>query len=248
LRDTSAFRDWNHEFDSLIKNIRRRLSPRDLQPLLKAGTDEERILALLAFTIVDYRDRFLSKMIVKRRELESLANQLEAAVNHTKRVVEDVQCDGRFWLAAQGLLSWDQIPEPGAIEAPTLTRMDDLVRLIKSRGEAFGVLSRKVKMIHRHTALRDLLAYVWLSTQEVAKFDAEIAHLLTASYAAAGHTELFTADRIKKFRQRNLPEVRHKSSKPLSTRHSSSSERQGQGHVEDHLRRPTLGQRIAGMK
>jgi len=207
LRNTSAFDDWNREFDVLIKTIRHRVSPRDLRPLLKAGADETRIVTLLAFTVID-SGKDLPAIMKSRRSLQRLANELMSVTNHATRVVNAPEYDGRFWLAVHGLLSWDLVPKAGAIEKQTLTNMRALAQLVKSRGDGLGTLSRKLKAINRVTATRDLLAYVWLSTRHVSRFDAEIAGLLTAAHRAAGRQKNFTTDRIKKFRQRHLPNLK----------------------------------------
>jgi hypothetical protein len=235
LRDTPAFRDWNREFDRLIGTIRRRVSARDLQPLLKAGAEEKRLLTLLALAVTDSDNNSLSKLMVKRRALDSLANQLATVTNHATRVVNDPEYDGRFWLAAQGLLSWDLVPKAGAIEARVLANMRALAQLVKARGDALGSLSRTLKKTSRNTAIRDLLAYVWLSTGQQSRFDAEIAWLLTAAHRAAGREKDFTADKVKKFRQRHLPN-RQNLKMPAAIMNGGAK---GQ--------RKSLGQRIAGI-
>jgi hypothetical protein len=235
LRDTPAFRDWNRDFDRLVKTLRRRLSPRDLQPLLKAGAEEDRLLSLLALAVIGTDNSFLAKLMTKRRDLESLASQLATVTNHATRIVNDPAYDGRFWLALDGVLSWDLVPKAGAIEAPTLARMRALGRLVRSRGKALGALSRKLKTINRNTATRDLLAYVWLSTGQPSRFDAEIAWLLTTAHKSAGREKDFTAAQIKKFRQRHLSN--HQDLKMPAT--VLDGEAKGQ--------RKSLGQRIAGM-
>lgn len=122
LRYTRAFEEWNGKFESLKRAIRGRVSPRDINPLLKAGADEDRILTLLAFT-VDDSNRFPPELMRKRKSLASLADQLVAVANHATRVVNDPECDGRFWLALEGGLSWDSVPKAGVIEAQALTQM-----------------------------------------------------------------------------------------------------------------------------
>jgi hypothetical protein len=71
LRYTSAFDDWNRGFDVLIKTIRHRVSPRDLQPLLKAGADETRIVTLPQGTEVEELNRFDPKHHVPLKSIFS---------------------------------------------------------------------------------------------------------------------------------------------------------------------------------
>lgn len=87
-----------------------------------------------------------------------------------------------------------------------LERMRALAQLIKDRGGALGQLSRQLKKDHRIQGMRNLLAYIWVSTEgNNGNFDTEIAYLLASAFKAAGKERRFTADQVKKFRQRHLP-------------------------------------------
>lgn len=65
-----------------------------------------------------------------------------------------------------------------------------------------GKLSRDLKKLLRNTDPRNLIAYIEMCTGR--HFDTEIAYLLGAAYKAAGTDKCFTADQIKKFRQRHV--------------------------------------------
>jgi hypothetical protein len=121
LRHTPGFERWNRDFETLKRKIQNRLSPRDLQPLLKAGAEEDRILSLLAFIVYD-SDGLSPKLLRRRRSLAMLADELEAVAARAALVVKDPLCDGRFWLALHGFLSWDQTTRAGVIEARCLSR------------------------------------------------------------------------------------------------------------------------------
>jgi hypothetical protein len=88
-----------------------------------------------------------------------------------------------------------------------LEQMRALARLIKERGDLLGKLSRDLKKIMRKRGMRDLLAYVGMCTGE--HFNAEIAYLLGAAYRANGLDKVFTADLVKKFRQRHVAKPRN---------------------------------------
>lgn len=152
------FEEWSREFEKLKHAIGRQVSPRDIQPLLKAGAANDQILEWLAWVVYD-SNQSLSELMAKRRSLRSLAGQLITVVEHATRLVNDPQCDGRFWLALESGLSWDLVPKAGVIEAPVLERMRALAQLIKDRGDALGQLSRQLKRDHRIQGMRNLLTY-----------------------------------------------------------------------------------------
>jgi hypothetical protein len=207
LRQTPMFEEWCRDFEKLKRAIERHVSPRDIRPLLKAGVANDQILEWLAWVVYD-SNQALSELMAKRRSLRSLAAQLITVVEHATRLVNDPQCDGRFWLALESGLSWDLVPKAGVIEAPVLERMRALAHLIKDRGDALGQLSRQLKKDHRIQGMRDLLAYISVSTKgNNRNFDTEIAYLLASAFKAAGKDRRFTADQVKKFRQRHLPNL-----------------------------------------
>jgi hypothetical protein len=206
LRREPSFEQWTNNFEKLKSKIGRRVSPRDIRPLLKAGATKEQLLERLAFVVYHAKNSPFSNLMKKREALRSLAAQLSTVVEHTTRLVSDPECDGRYWWALVSGLSWDLVPQAGLIEAQTLRRMRALAQLVKSRGDALGKLSRHLKRVHFIQARLDLLAYVWLSTKrEDGNFDTEIAYLLSAAFKAVGEEKHFTAEQISKTRQRRLP-------------------------------------------
>jgi hypothetical protein len=209
LRQTAMFEEWSRDFEKLKRAIERQISPRDIRPLVKAGAAADKILERLTFVVYD-SNQSLSELMSKRKSLRSLAAQLDAVINHATRLVNDPQCDGRFWLALESGLSWDLVPKAGVIEARVLERMRALAKLIRNRGDALGQLSRQLKKNQRIQGIRNLLAYIWVSTKgNNGNFDTEVAYLLGSAFKAVGKQKHFTADQIKKFRQRHLPNLRN---------------------------------------
>jgi hypothetical protein len=201
LRNTPDFQKWNNDFENLKRTVERRVSPRDIQPLLRAGAKKEKLITFLAFVVRD-SEGLPPGLMANRRFLAKLASDMEDVVNRATRVVNDPFSDGRFWWASEGLLSWDQVPPVGVIEVRVLEHMRAFTRLIRDRGEALARDSRELKKNVRRRGLFNLIAYVLICTKQ--NFDAEIAYLLEAAHRAAGLKKHFTADQIKKFRQRHI--------------------------------------------
>jgi hypothetical protein len=246
FRDTREYKDWSRNFENLKRAIARKVSPRDMQPLLKAGAKEDKLLTLLAFVVNDSKG-VSSSLMKKRRILAALANELISVTQRATWIVKDPSFDGRFWLAVEGCLSWDFVPQAGVIETNVLKSMRALALLIRQRGEALGKQSRLLKRHVRTRGALSLIAYVRAVTKE--SFDTEIAYLLTAAHRATNQNKAFTADQIKKVRQRHLPTVPNRNQKYLQS--SSLVGRLGIGAINNGKSEPkrlTLGQRIAGLR
>ena len=245
LRYTASFKEWNRQFENLRRAISRRISPRDIQPILKAGAEEGALLTKLAF-VVDNSDYSLREVTANRRRLSSLVAQIVTVSNHATRLVNDPRCDGRFWMAVEGLLSWDWVSKPDVVEASVIKRMGSVAELFQARADALGQLSPQLRKATRNRGMRELLGYVWLRTRNSGKnFDSEITYLLSAAYKAVGREKHFTVDQIKKFRQRHLSELR-KLDEFGATRGSRTDGRTMPVPNEEPIfRRKSLGQRIA---
>jgi hypothetical protein len=67
LRHTPGFEEWNRDFEKSKRKVQSRVSPRDIQPLLKAGAKKDRLLTLLAFIVNDSKGE--GDLMAKRRSL-----------------------------------------------------------------------------------------------------------------------------------------------------------------------------------
>ncbi len=201
LRNTRDFEEWNRRFEDLKHSIDLRISPRDIQPLLKAGAEKDQLLTWLAFVVLDSAG-LSPKLMESQRYLAKVAADMEDVVSRATRIVNDPRSDGRFWLALEGELPWDQVPKSGVIEARVLEHMRAFARLIRDRSELLGRDSRLLRKIVRNRSLQSLIAYVLIRTKHT--FDAEIAYLLEASHRAVRVERNFSTDQIKKFRQRHV--------------------------------------------
>src|SRR5271166_2884269 len=144
LRNSAYYRKWNRNFEVLKRKICRRACKSDLYALRTAGANEDRLLTLLAFSVLD-SDKFPSDLMRNKESLALLANQLVSVTRFAELLVNDPTCDGRFWLALFGVLTWDEVPKCGVIEAPLLRQMGAFIQLIKQRAAAMGRLSRDLK-------------------------------------------------------------------------------------------------------
>lgn len=191
--------------DRKDKEVQRKIlalpgSRRDLDTLVKAGANEKEVLELLSFTVTD-RGFWRKAMRRKKKELVSIANQLETVANYAQRVSLDPSSYGTLWLAVLGLDKWEN-----AKPAKELTPMYifGLMRLYakdcRDKAKAFGDLLRTQPRREKREMIDCLLLHVWHTTRKY--HDQELAHLLTDAFEAVGKKKQFTVDQIKKHRQR----------------------------------------------
>jgi hypothetical protein len=157
-------------------------------------------LSLLA-SAVDDVDFWRKSVRAKKRELESIANQLETVAKHAQRISLDPFCYGTLWLAMLGIAKWEMV-KPSKELAPIW--IFELMRLYakncRERAKAFGNLLREHPPRQKRAMIDCLLLEVWRLTGKY--HDKEIAFLLTNAYEAAGHKRVFTEDQVKKQRQK----------------------------------------------
>ena len=171
-----------------------------LTKLTNEGANGAKVLSLLANTVID-RDFWCKAVRGKKRELESVANQLETVAKHAQRISLDPFCYGTLWLAILGISDWEAV-RPAKERAPSW--IFDLMRLYakncRERAKAFGSLLREHPPRQKREMVDCLLLEVWRRTGKY--HDQEIAFLLTNASEAAGHKRVFTVDQIKKHRQK----------------------------------------------
>jgi hypothetical protein len=175
-------------------------SQRVLSKLTKEGANREKVLSLLASAVEDVD--FWRKLVRgKKRELESIANQLETVAKHAQRISLDPLCYCTLWAALLGIGEWDMV-KPSKERAPiwifSLMRM--YANNCRDRAKAFGNLLKQHAPRQKRTAIDCLLLEVWRLTGKY--HDKELAFLLSNASEAAGHKRVFSEDQIKKQRQK----------------------------------------------
>src|SRR5580765_6422307 len=91
-------------------------SRRVLRGLSKQGANQEKLLSLLASSVTDV-DFWRKPVRCKKRELESIADQLETVARHAHRISLDSLCYGTLWLAMLGIGKWEEV-KPAKERAP----------------------------------------------------------------------------------------------------------------------------------
>jgi len=198
------------EFEALKVRIRKRFAAsltagRRLRRIVKAGADECKLITLLAFVSQSTDNTIVARLIRKQKKsLEGLAAQMEAVARHADRVLASRLSYAGFWLALLGDND-DYQGTAGQHNNPLPKQMRAFAEHLRTEIRHFGWLPRRVQA-HRKMYLSSLLLYICETTGE--SFDQEIAFLLTDAFEANGKSRAFSAEQIKKYRQRHIPRLR----------------------------------------
>jgi hypothetical protein len=227
--------------------LKNHTASRALRILFRAGADKEKVLRLLSFCVHDV-NWWQKPMRRKKRELESIANQLETVANHVERTALDPLSQRAMWTFLLQLENWKNARDS---KDESATFLFNLMRLYangcRNRAKAFGNLLRHYPRRQKRQMIDCLLIEIWLRTGK--HFDKEVASLLTIAFDAVGSARHFTEEQVKKHRQRHIgPRIRfYERSQDASTSRlavtEAAPERAESGNPPQ--RRMTLGQRIA---
>jgi hypothetical protein len=223
---TESWQEIYERLESRDKELERRLfalpgSQRNLKTLVRAGASEAQILKLLALAVSE-KFFWQKPMRRKKKELESLANQLDTVAKHAQRVSVDPFSNGILWLAILGIGLWDGVKRSAKADPRWMFRlMRAYAKNCRDKAKAFGKLLREYPPRQKRQMIDCLILEVWLHTRKY--HDKEIAFLLTNAHEAAGRKREVTEDQIKKHRQRYvMPRIKayllsHPVSPTLST-------------------------------
>jgi hypothetical protein len=203
---TESWQEIYERLERRDKEIQHRIlalpgSQRYLKTLVGAGASEAQVLRLLCFAVSKEKGFWRQPMRRKKRELESIADQLETVANHAQRVSLDPLSNGTLWLAMLCIGKWDDV-KPASERSPAwlFGFMRLYAKNCRDKARAFGDLLRKYPPRQNRQMIDCLILEVWLRTRKY--HDKEIAFLLTNAYEAVGRKREVTEDQIKKHRQR----------------------------------------------
>lgn len=164
---------------------------------------ENTILDLLARIVQDPDCSWRDEMRTKIAEMKSLADDLEAVANRVERIAGDVTFRSQFWLFLFGMAKY-QANDPAAYRTGVLIHeMRHYAQYNRQKASKFSsAFLRHRVSVEKNEGPAILSATIWKLTGEY--HDAVVARLLTDAYETVGARKQFSADQIKKIRQRYL--------------------------------------------
>jgi hypothetical protein len=219
---TDSYETICERLDKKDAEIQKRILARpgskaSLKKLSKAGASEKKVLQLLCDAVSD-RDFWRKGMRRKKRELESIANQLETVAKHAQRISLDPAAYISLWLAMLSEGTWEEV-KPVSERSPSwiFDSMRSYAKNCRERAAAFGDLLRTHPPYQRRQIINCLIFEIWLTTGKF--YDREVAFLLSDANEAVGRRSEFREEGIKRHRQRHvMPGIKaNLSSQPSSS-------------------------------
>jgi len=173
-----------------------------LDRLVLEGADRNQILELLHQHVSMNKFPWREQLRRKKREMTSLADQLNTVARFVSRVGDDPFSFPDSWAALVGLRN-----QPAALSVrKDGAYVSAIMRLhaskYRNQAKLLGRLLRFYAKEKRNWSLYPLIAHVWLSTGKPR--DRETAQLLSAAWEAMNADKHFSELQIKKHRQRHL--------------------------------------------
>jgi len=202
---------------------------RALRKLVRGGVDGSTVMRLLVFSA---RDQGFWRKPARRlkKQLESLANQLETVASHAERVHQEYLSHAAVMTLILHVSSgqfgkpnpeWDDIwkranSAKGASAKVLFWFVRQYAKNCREKATHLGEMLREFPPRQRRQMLDTLMLAVWHGARK--HYDREIAYLLTKAFEAAGKKKQFSEDQVKKHRQRHvLPRIRQYLERSAST-------------------------------
>lgn len=207
------YEQFNRNFDALKKAIARVPGiERDLFAIAKGDSEcRDTILERLAHTVRDLPEGWRQSLKREQDEYRNAANKLRLAVKSVERTLRYPDGLGELWLLILNpgvTVTIDKAQ--GARVRSQVLRMVRLMRAYEdyalAMAKQFGRFSRSQVQLNRRRDIVVLMKYVRLKTGR--NCDEEIARLLTDAHVAVGSKKKFSADQVKKLRQRHVPQIK----------------------------------------
>ena len=202
-----SYKEFEREFEKLKREISKVYSIQiDLQTLKKAHAAPELILELLTHIVWEPSKPWRKEMKRSQSTILSAANTLHLAIGAVTGVSKDLSCYPGYWMAVLNkYASVEELKRQVFVPSKMIRQMKAYEEYARQIARLFGRIVRKQAQLGRMEDLGRLVAYVRHTTGR--NFDNELARLLTDAHEVAGIKKQFSAQQIKKFRQRHIPNV-----------------------------------------
>ena len=188
---------------------------RALRKLVRAGADKSRVMRFLVFSVRDLHPWRKPARRLKR-QLESVADQLETLAKHAEKVDERFHSHALVMTMYLHLYSgkwgkqdpdWDRIWERATSTKGSFAKalrgfMYHYAENCRAKATHIGKLLREFPPRQRRKTLDTLMLAVWHDTK--CHYDREVAYLLTRAFEVSGKERHFSEEQIKKHRQRHV--------------------------------------------
>jgi hypothetical protein len=200
------YKDFQGKFDALKRKIS--MVPdvqHGLRTLRRAKADPDVVLEALTWLVWDPSMSWWRKQLRwYKNQLVAVCGRVRSAREGVEKVSEKLEYSPMFWLAVVNpSVRSTYFKEKSLIPSQMLRQMRAYEDYLRSISEFFGEILRKQPQLIRNERIGHIAAYIRHTTGK--NYNEELARLFTDAHEAAGiRRKCFTADQIKKFRQRHL--------------------------------------------
>jgi hypothetical protein len=199
------YREFEQKFDELKGKIAKTSgAKKDLWTLKEDGADPDLILEQLTHIIWDLPMACRKDMERHQDKLARTAKALHYAAEAVERVSRDPSCYPGSWMAVLNRhAAWSEVKRQMFVPSRMLRGMRAYEKYALDIAKMFGEIRRKQAQLIRMEKIGSLVAYIRHATGR--NHDDELARLITDAHEAAGSKRQFSADQLKKLRQRHIP-------------------------------------------
>ncbi len=205
-------RELSHtmDFEQKLKEIEKKILSvegveYDLKTLAKAGADKKQIARLLALAALGDDESWRLEVKRKQNQLKSVARRLDSVSEAYEELRTDPFCGPHIWLALLGMMKWEDVQGPAEKGSKSLLQsmMQRAAAAARSQASSLGQILRQGAPHSRRSPIVALCYYIRTSTGR--HHDDVVVRLLIDAHEAVPAPKAFSADQIKKLRQRYMP-------------------------------------------
>jgi hypothetical protein len=207
--DAHAHQQFINELDILQKRILKVPGVReDLARLSRAHIDSSGVLRTIALMAKPTNNLWKDMVRERRKELLQLSDDLSRIALLAERLSTDPFSSVRVWLALMDRMDGKELHhhetagKPSVLERDLIRKLRKYAEVNRARADLLGKFLKNQTKLDRGWPLFTLLQLVHRSSRK--NHDDVLARLLTDAHEVMGRKKRFSADQLKKFRQRRL--------------------------------------------
>jgi hypothetical protein len=207
--DDADYREWQRDIESKKQKILRAPAVRSkLKALAEAGADAEKLLLGLAI-VVPQDSRDIHKHLKGRRQaLTRMAERLETDSAELGKIFSNSLNFSSVWKALLFSFAISEFPDTEKLKqlpAGLIARMQSFASALRGEERILADLIRLHPRVTDNYFLAGIVSYIKAATGNF--HDELFADLLQAAHSVLGSEKQFSAESLKKFRQRHVPSL-----------------------------------------
>lgn len=203
--DDADYKEWQQEIESKKQKILKAPAVAlKLSALREAGADADKVLHGLALLVSENTSEISKFINQRRRALKRLAERLESASSELEQIFSNSLNFSSVWKAFLFPFAITEFPDTEQLKQLPIglsARMRTFASALRGEERILGRLTRLHPRLTDNYFLAGVMSYIKESTGNF--HDELFADLLQAAHDTFGSNKQFSAESLKKFRQRH---------------------------------------------